>query len=164
MCNQEKCRVSGHRCSMHRDIKRHSSPLKKMRKEYNICIKSVSLKEFSALNQTPWGFNVSCSVYSEGLVNEWRHHGVTKSTKSSTLNYEIEKGASQPNLCGGRQVWSKTIRRESLNAQGLGPCPVGVRGFESHPPHQYCLARKTYMPKMPEFMCFLVKNREIGPP
>jgi len=26
-------------------------------------------------------------------------------------------------------------KRRSLNAQGLGPCPVGVRGFESHPPH-----------------------------
>ena len=30
-------------------------------------------------------------------------------------------------VCGGRRARSK--------AQGLGPCPVGVRGFESHPPH-----------------------------
>ncbi len=28
---------------------------------------------------------------------------------------------------GGLQAWSKE--------QGLGPCPVGVRGFKSHPPH-----------------------------
>jgi hypothetical protein len=28
---------------------------------------------------------------------------------------------------GGFRVWSKE--------QGLGPCRVGVRGFESHPPH-----------------------------
>jgi len=26
-------------------------------------------------------------------------------------------------------------KSRSLNAQGLGPCPVGVRGFKSHPPH-----------------------------
>ena len=26
-------------------------------------------------------------------------------------------------------------RRARSKAQGLGPCPVGVRGFESHPPH-----------------------------
>jgi hypothetical protein len=28
---------------------------------------------------------------------------------------------------GGFRVWSKE--------QGLGPCRIGVRGFESHPPH-----------------------------
>ena len=31
-------------------------------------------------------------------------------------------------MCGGSQVWSK--------AQGSGPCPVGVRGFKSLPPHE----------------------------
>jgi endonuclease YncB( thermonuclease family) len=32
-------------------------------------------------------------------------------------------------VSGGRRARSK--------AQGLGPCPVGVRGFESHPPHHF---------------------------
>src|SRR6266516_2594157 len=40
------------------------------------------------------------------------------------------KRVSDPGLSGGCQARSK--------AQGSGPCPVGVRGFKSHPPHQYC--------------------------
>jgi hypothetical protein len=34
---------------------------------------------------------------------------------------------------GGFRVWSKE--------QGLGPCRIGVRGFESHPPHLPYLKR-----------------------
>ena len=32
-------------------------------------------------------------------------------------------------VCGSRQAWS--------TAQGLGPCLLGVRGFESHFPHKF---------------------------
>jgi integrase len=45
-------------------------------------------------------------------------------------------------ICGGCQsfIWSEGAkpgqRRRASGAEGLGPCPVGVPGFESPPPHQ----------------------------
>ena len=33
-------------------------------------------------------------------------------------------------------LWCLPCCQARSKAQGSGPCPVGVRGFESHPPHQ----------------------------
>src|SRR5213594_2777690 len=33
-------------------------------------------------------------------------------------------------------LWCLPCCQAKSKAQGSGPCPVGVRGFESHPPHQ----------------------------
>src|SRR5271154_1236708 len=48
---------------------------------------------------------------------------------------------------GGRQAWS--------TAWGLGPHPLGVRGFESHPPH-HCISSDSPVSSHPtlESACF----------
>jgi hypothetical protein len=44
-------------------------------------------------------------------------------------------------ICGGCQSFIQCEgakpgqRRRAFSAEGLGPCPVGVPGFESPPPH-----------------------------
>ena len=43
-----------------------------------------------------------------------------------SYDVEIRAGVAEPG------------QKERLEAQGSGPCPVGVRGFESHPPHHSC--------------------------
>ncbi|MDK2795080.1 MAG: hypothetical protein PWQ58_279 [Archaeoglobaceae archaeon] len=63
---------------------------------------------------------------------------------AKTLKYS---GGHFNSLCGGCRV---------EKAQGLRPCPEGVRGFESRPPHAILSAFKDFLEKLH------LKNISIG--
>jgi hypothetical protein len=54
-------------------------------------------------------------------------HGIDVPTVNKILKADNLLSSLNKLDSGGLPVWSKE--------QGLGPCRVGVRGFESHPPH-----------------------------
>ena len=49
-----------------------------------------------------------------------------------TIAVLTDAGVANPSVVKGR---SQVKGAEHRSAEGLGPCPVGVPGFESPPPH-----------------------------
>ena len=50
----------------------------------------------------------------------------------NTIAVRTDAGVANPSIVKGR---SQVKGAEHESAEGLGPCPVGVPGFESPPPH-----------------------------